>query len=122
MALKDLITSDTKDVFVNTDDFAEDCTYTQGPTANAIDITAIFHKVEYVVVDQEGFGTQATRTDCLIPLSDLGDVVPRTGDQIGRTVGTATHTYEVLPIDGRSAVASLDDSGNLWNVHTKRVA
>ena len=113
--LAELIESDVDDVFFNTDEFAETCTYWQGKAD--ISITAIPKMVEYEVVGDEGHLTKVTRTDWSIPAADL-TVTPRAGDRIERASGAV---YEVVPIDKRP-IAETDVSGHVIVVHTKQVA
>ena len=85
--LKDVISSDVDEVFMQTDDFAESCGFIQGD-AEEITVTGIAYSVEYETQDSEGFSTRFIATDWLIPADDLTGVTPRAGDQIRRTVGT----------------------------------
>lgn len=121
VTLKQLITSDVSDVFLNTTEFAEAISYYQGAGAAISIPRALPHDVQYESQDEEGFTTSFTRTDWMIPVSALA-VTPRAGDRIERTVGTEMHTYELMPIDNARQVAALDESGNLWMVHSRRVA
>ena len=121
MSLKDLIEWDVVDVFVNTDDFAEECTYQQGAETPIEIDGAIRSNVEYEVIDDEGFATKYTVTDWLIPAVYLVGTTPRSGDRIEVTRGSETQTFEICPPSSDMQATRLDVSGHLWTLHTKQV-
>ena len=120
MTLKTLIEDDVDDVFMNTTEFAEECSYVQGNLAE-ITCTGIPYKAEYEAVNSEGFTTKVVSKDWLIPADDLAAITPRAGDQIRRTVGTETHVYEVVPIDENTPAVERDDTGFLFRLHSKLI-
>lgn len=121
MTLKTLIADDVADVFMDTDEMADSCTYLQG--SKSVSTTAIVSESVYETFDEQGFPLKVTRMDFLMPFADLNSagVTPRSGDRIERTVNSYTHAYEVAAVDKRQPV-ELDVTGNLWLIHTKRVS
>jgi hypothetical protein len=119
MTFKEQLAADITDVFVNEDEFAEPIAYRQGVDA-PITASGIAHNVVYELLDSNGYATKFNGVDWAIPAAQL-TVEPRPGDEIDRTVGSETWTYETLPIDGNSQVAALDPSRLLWTVHSKRI-
>ncbi len=115
--LKTIISSDIDDVFMQTNDFAESCSFVQGD-AEAVTVIAIPFAVEYETQDQNGFATRFISTDWLIPVDDLTGVTPRAGDRIRRTVGTETHVYEIAPVDSSRPAVALEDTGYMWRLHS----
>ena len=118
--LKTIISSDIDDVFMQTNDFAESCSFVQGD-AEPVTITAIPYSVEYETTDTEGFGTRFISKDWLIPVDDLTGITPKRGDHIRRTVGTETHVFELVPVDANRPAVTREDTDFMWRVHSKLV-
>lgn len=78
---------------------------------------------EYEVPDEEsGLPQKITMLDWTFRSSDLGALVPRSGDRITETLNGQTITYELLPVGRRPCCENADTAGLILIVHTKRVA
>lgn len=121
MSLRDLIATDTTDVLMNTDDFAEVVSFRQGASP-AFDITAIRTQTdrETIGVDPALF-EDVELVDWQVVVAEFGSVTPRSGGVITQVVNGESWRYEILPMGKRQAVELIDTFGLQYLIHTKRI-
>lgn len=90
-----------------------------------IAVTATLGSTTYEIADEDGLLIQAKSTDFLIAASALilgeGQVAPKLGDQIIRTVGGEDLTFEVLDLGGVGHYRPADQYGTVLRIHTKQI-
>lgn len=119
MTLRELITADTHDVLMNTDDFAEVLTFKQAGMP-PVPITALMSgggPTETEVVDAEGFLTKVQHVDWQVRRAEFGEELPKHGT-LERVDGSL---YEFCPVGNLPAVEWFDDFGKQLLIHTKLV-
>lgn len=120
MTLRDLIADDTRDVLMNTEDFAEVATFSQG-SVPPFDVTVVLSgggPTKYEVANAEGFLTVVKMFDWQVRESDFGTLNPRSGAVITRANGDK---FELCPVGDAPAVEVLDDFGGQLLLHSKQV-
>ena len=101
---------------------ATSITITRSPTTSP-SRTAVVGSTRMEVVTEEGDALQAKVRDYLIDVDEYdlgaGNVEPAEGDEIRETVGSATHVFTVVPLDGDRAWRYSDPYHKTYRVHTK---
>lgn len=102
---------------------AREVTFTRGSRTTST-IVGTPTKVEYKVMDDEGFMTLVTMFDWRFETADLvlgGEAfTPREGDVISETLNGQAIEYAVMPIMGKPASEWEDTAGLMTIVHSKR--
>ena len=99
-------------------------TYRRGATN--VSLSATKGQTEYEQVDESGFGQRILFVDFIITAADLvlsgssTPTLPARSDTIEETIGSATHTYEVLPTDTEPCYRFSDPHRKGLRIHTKQ--
>ena len=97
-------------------------TYRRGGAA--VSLAATKGRTEFEQIDENGFAQRILSIDFLLPAADLilsGAVtLPARGDTIEETIGSATHTHEVLPIGTEPCYRLTGANRKQLRIHTKQ--
>ena len=99
--------------------------YERGGETLVAELAGVCAMIEYEVIDTDGVMTSLTSFDWTFEASDMevnGAIVePARGDRIIETINSTEVSYEPLPLGTKPASESLDTSGVILLVHTKKV-
>ena len=117
MSLQTLIASDVSDVFLNTEDFAENVLLMQGGSSLP-DIPAIVSPVQHEVIGDDGYPVKVKGFDFLFDAADLTFTLTGAA-RVRRSDGT---TYDAMAFGKMPPVEELDPYRDTVILHTKQVS
>jgi len=94
--------------------------------ADEKEVLATIGKTEFEQADDAGLIHRVESRDFLVRTEDLdlgaGPILPRSGDQVRETVGTAVFVYEVNAPGGQPPFRYSDPYRRVLRIHTKHIA
>jgi hypothetical protein len=93
--------------------------------ADEKEVQATIGKTEFEQADDAGLIHRVESRDFLVRTADLdlgaGPILPRAGDQVRETVGTAVFVYEVNAPGGQPPFRYSDPYRRVLRIHTKHI-